>query len=55
MNYVGVNYPATIAPVDAGPTLDQSTGMGADAAFQDYLRKKDSGQDFYAEGFQKAL
>ncbi|MCA9338542.1 PE-PPE domain-containing protein [Candidatus Saccharibacteria bacterium] len=53
VNYVGVNYPATIAPVDAGPTLDQSTGMGADAAFQDYLRKKDSGQDFYAEGFSE--
>lgn len=53
VNYIGVDYPATIAPVDAGPSLEQSTDMGAEAAFQDYLSKKNSGQDFYADGFSE--
>ncbi len=53
VNYIGVDYPATIAPVDNGPSLDHATDMGADAAFQDYLQKKNSGQDFYAEGFSE--
>ena len=52
-NYIGVKYPATIAPVDAGPSLDQSTNMGADAAFNDYLSKKGTGQQIYAEGFSE--
>lgn len=53
VNYIGVNYPATIAPLDNGPSLDVATDIGADAAFQDYLAKSSSGQQFYAEGFSE--
>ncbi len=52
-NYIGVNYAATIAPLDNGPTLNEATDQGAEAAFQNYLLHKDSGQQFYDEGFSE--
>jgi len=53
-NYIGVDYPATISPVDAGPTLDKSSSMGATAAYDQYQAAGgNDGSDITISGFSE--